>query len=207
MSDHSKARLVRDRSAASEHGIVIQAYSCDHCSLLLLGRYEGSVPQAVGATNAEPFLRQKDEYLEWTPVFGEGRRYEDVPEHIAGAASEAHACRSIGAHRAAVQLARSVVEATAKDKGITTGNLAGKIAKMQKEGLVRAHVREAADEIRHLGNEMAHGDFVEPVTSEEADETLELMAEVLHEVFQSPAKIERRKQARLARGTAGDTNS
>jgi hypothetical protein len=51
---------------------------------------------------------------------------------------------------------------------------------------------------------MAHGDFVESVTAEESDETLTLMSEVLNEVFQSPAVVERVRGRRAKR--SGDTN-
>jgi hypothetical protein len=120
-------------------------------------------------------------------------------EHIAPAAGEAHECQSIGAHRAAVMLARAVIEATAKNKGITNGSLSNKIEKMYEQKLLSELVRDQAHEVRYLGNEMAHGDFVEPVSGEEADEILELMAEVLHTVFEMPAQLLRRKEARLAK--------
>jgi hypothetical protein len=38
-------------------------------------------------------------------------------------------------------------------------------------------VRDGAHEVRHLGNEMAHGDFVEPVDGEDAELVLQLMDE------------------------------
>lgn len=47
---------------------------------------------------------------------------------------------------------------------------------------------------------MAHGDFVEPTTKEDADEVIQLMVEVLDEVYQSPARREKRRTARLAKG-------
>jgi hypothetical protein len=117
----------------------------------------------------------------------------------APAASEAHACQSIGAHRAAVMLARAVIEATAKAKQISNGTLYNKIEKMHEHGFLSELVRDQAHEVRHLGNDMAHGDFVEPVSAEEADEILDLMAEVLHTVFEMPAQLLRRKEARLAK--------
>ena len=111
-------------------------------------------------------------------------------------------CRGvIGEHRAAVMLARAVIEATVKDRGITTGGLVSKIEQMYDKNILREHIKEQAHEVRHLGNEMAHGDFVEPVSPLEADEVSELMVEVLHEVFQSHAKLQRRKAARLAKET------
>jgi hypothetical protein len=55
---------------------------------------------------------------------------------VADAAREAYRCRSVGAHRAAVLLARSVVEASAKDRGVTTGGLLAKIDKLFELGLI-----------------------------------------------------------------------
>ena len=56
-----------------------------------------------------------------------------MPPEIAAAASEAHRCRdAAGANRAAILLARGVVEATAKDKGITGKNLVQKIDRMHE---------------------------------------------------------------------------
>jgi hypothetical protein len=72
-------------------------------------------------------------------------------------------------------LSRSVVEATAKAKGVSVGNLIAKIDELAAQQLIRPIVQEAAHEIRHLGNDMAHGDFVDPVTREEAEETVGLM--------------------------------
>lgn len=109
----------------------------------------------------------------------------------------------MGAFRAVGSLARAVVEATAKDKGITTGRLADKIDALAQAGHVREHTKEQAHEVRHFGNDMAHGDFTDPVTQEEAEEVIELMAEVLDEVYQSPARLAARKQARLAKKQQG----
>ena len=177
------------------------AFICDNC-------YRMSV--ALGTTHGDPhsYARSRGDEERWTtyadvqwyPRIGVSREFPDVPSHIAQAASEAYSCQSIGAHRAAVLLSRSVIEATAKDKGITSGQLFSKIEQMYEKGHVREHIKDAAHEVRHLGNDTAHGDFVEPVSAEEADEVLELMAEVLNEVFQSPARVAARKAARLAKG-------
>jgi Domain of unknown function (DUF4145) len=175
-------------------------FTCDNCHRLSIG---------IGRTISDPNDYNEEDgrwewaassaNVSWVPKVGVGRGYPDVPEHIATAASEAHECQSIGAHRAAVMLARAVIEATAKAKQITKGNLFDKIEKMHEQGLLSELVRDQAHEVRYLGNDMAHGDFVEPVSTEEADEILELMAEVLHAVFEMPAQLLRRKEARLAK--------
>ncbi|MFE1729962.1 DUF4145 domain-containing protein [Streptomyces bacillaris] len=115
-------------------------------------------------------------------------------------AVEAHQCLSIEANRAAVALARAVVEATAKECGIKTGSLEKKIDRLFEQHLIREHVRDAAHEVRFGGNEVAHGDLVaEPMDNFTATEILGLMDEILEEVFQSPARVKRRTAQRLAR--------
>lgn len=142
----------------------------------------------------------KESRIEWTPQSIRRPRFADVPEQIATAASEAHACLSIQAYRGAVALARAVVEATAKDKGITRGPLVSKIDQMHEQGLIRDITRELAHEIREGGNEIAHGDLAdEPMPSEDAEAIVALMDEILEEVYQGPARMWKLKQSRLER--------
>lgn len=192
------SRLPGQSTPHLDSALAVEApFRCDNC-----GRMAIAYGIAKGDPNAVDGLARWDwasTPTGWEPKVGVGREYPDVPDHIAPAASEAHACQSIDAHRAAVMLARAVIEATAKAKGISNGKLYNKIEKMHEVGLLSELVRDQAHEIRHLGNDMAHGDFVEPVSTEEADEILELMAEVLHAVFEVPAHLLRRKEARLAK--------
>lgn len=137
--------------------------------------------------------------FEWWPKQVGGKHFPDVPDPIAEAADEGYRCYGIDAYRAAVLLARSVIEATAKDKQITDGRLVTKIDAMHEAELIRKVVKDGAHEVRHLGNDMAHGDFVEPVEQADAEEVLFLMAEVLHDVYQQDAWVNRRRAAREAR--------
>ncbi len=138
----------------------------------------------------------------WYPERASGRDFRDVPAHIASAADEAYRCRSFNALRAAVLMSRSVIEATCKEKEIVKGNLATKIDNLAEQGHIRAIIQAAAHEIRFLGNDMAHGDFIDDVIPEEADEILNLMSIFLDEVFQTPNRIERAKSAREAKKAA-----
>ncbi|MGR6972998.1 DUF4145 domain-containing protein [Streptomyces cynarae] len=95
-------------------------------------------------------------------------------------------------------MARAVAEATAKEKGISANGISNKIDKLYEQNLIREHVKEAAHEVRFGGNSVAHGDL-DDLTKEETDEILGLMREILEEVFQSPARVQRRRQKRLAR--------
>jgi hypothetical protein len=86
--------------------------------------------------------------------------------------------------------------------GITSGNLFSKTDRMHEERLVRPDVRDGAHEVRAFGNDMAHGDFIQHVTPDEAGLVLALMDEVLVEVYQSPARVARAQAARQERRAA-----
>ncbi|MFF7251685.1 DUF4145 domain-containing protein [Streptomyces microflavus] len=164
---------------------------CDHCGRLSLVLRRGHATEAY----SELLTVDKEE---WLPASVSGRSFDDVPPQIGSVADEAYRCASIGAYRGAVALARAVVEATAKSKGITANGIANKINKLYEQNLIREHVKEAAHEVRFGGNSVAHGDL-DDLTSEEAEEILMLMSEILEEVFQSPARVQRQRQKRLAR--------
>lgn len=135
----------------------------------------------------------------WEPVAPAGKTYQNLPEEIASPASEAYQCLSIGANRSAVLMARAVLEATAKQKGVTAGGIAAKIDKLVEGGHVRKLIADAAHAVRLIANEMAHGDFATAtVTREDAADYLALMDEVLNEAF----AIENRLSALLARRAA-----
>lgn len=173
---------------------------CDHCQRASLGYatdYHGA--SAYDTTNLE---RTADENITWVPKAGEAPPFDDVPPHIAEAASEAHACASIGARMASILMARTVVEATAKAKGITSGRLVSKIDELATQGLVRNSTKDAAHEIRHLGNDMAHGDIDDSPAQVDVDDVLALMDEVLNEVFQGPARTARVRARRDGTATA-----
>jgi Domain of unknown function (DUF4145) len=128
------------------------------------------------------------------------RSYEDVPDAIASAGSEAHQALGAKAPRAAVAMARAVVESTAKDKGITSGNLQAKIDRLHAYGHISEAMKEAAHEIRFAGNEVAHGDLVhEPIGVDDATEVVDLMDAILERVYQEPAKVARVRASREAR--------
>ncbi|MEV8443170.1 DUF4145 domain-containing protein [Actinosynnema sp. NPDC051121] len=191
----------RVRSVGDDRYIIQAAFSCQNCGTLSIGF---SVWHSDASRDQS---RNFDEYFgpsaKWLPEYGYAQEFPDVPEHIASAAEEAHRCHSIGASRAAVQLARAVVEASAKAVGVTVNGIYPKIEGLHNEGIIREHIKEAAHEIRFLGNDMAHGDFVEPIAAEEVELVLTLMGELLAEVFQSPARVARAREARLAKKKNG----
>lgn len=191
--------LPADTYDRSDHRFYTAAFRCDNeaCRGLSIGVGEifiGSL--RVPIDRIFPEINN----LTWTPQRVQRPNFPDVPEQIASTAAEAHACLSIQAYRGAVALARAVVEATAKDKGIIKGTLAQKIDKLQEDGHIRPITQQVAHEVRQGGNEIAHGDLGdEPMPAEDAAAIIRLMDEILHEVYQGPAAMLRLKQSRQAR--------
>ncbi|WP_239476652.1 DUF4145 domain-containing protein [Nocardia arizonensis] len=180
----------------------IGAFACSACRWGSLG----VMPMMGVSPSHERFERANAADIVWHPANAFGQDFPDVPAHIASPATEATECLSIGHNRAAVILARAVVEAVAKDKGIANGNLASKIDSLHSRGLIRAHTKDAAHEIRFVGNEIAHGDFAQQsIDGDEAADVLNFMIEVLEEIYQGPARVDRQRVARQAKTGQANT--
>lgn len=111
-----------------------------------------------------------------------------VPKGVAGFFIEAHNAFSINAYRAVLLLVRSVIEATAKDKGISSGSLVQKINRLDEEGHIRRGTKDMAHALRILGNDMAHGDIDDVPTQEDADDALTIARFVLDDVYVADAR-------------------
>ncbi len=161
--------------------------TCDNCQGPICGVYP-----AGGTLEDIPWV--------WPGAIPREKTYPDVPNAIANAAVEAHKALDAQAARASVAMARAVVEAMAKDKGITQGSLISKIDQLKAAGHISEPMKEAAHEIRLVGNEVAHSDIVdEPISSQNAAEVVELMDDLLERVYQEPAKVARVRASREAR--------
>ena len=174
--------------AARTEFVLQGAATCDNCSHVSVGfrtlRTGETAQYADNKFDVSPVLT-------WHPLKVHAPEVPDVPEHIAAAAIEAHTASAVGAPMAAILMARTVVEATAKSQGITTGSLFQKIDALASQDFIRPSTKDAAHEIRHFGNDMAHGDIDGLTTDEDASAVLALMDEVLNEVFQGPARTAR----------------
>lgn len=167
---------------------------CDSCGRISAGVSDQPVRNA--GTTVDYLALAPDASITWYPRVGLAPEFPDVPEPIARAAKEAHSSQSINSSMAAILMARTVVEATAKEKGITTGSLLSKIDELASQSIIRDGTKDAAHEIRHLGNDMAHGDIADLPDQQDVADVLALMDEVLNEVFQGPAKTARLKARR-----------
>lgn len=181
----------------SNTAILQGAATCDHCGRASLA-FVANWRDFPGSTGIERLNAAEDRAVTWLPKKGVSPEFPDVPQHIERAAKEAHGCFSIQSYMASILMARTVVEATAKEKGITTGRLIQKIDAMAAASIIREDTKDAAHEIRHLGNDMAHGDIEDLPAPEDVEDVLVLMDEVLAEVFQGPARTARLKNKRAA---------
>lgn len=177
----------------ADQPVWMAAFRCasETCDRLSIG---WSVLYQVTDARAATF-RMPSAELQWEPQQIRRPSFPDVPPEIAETASEAHACLGIGAARGAVALARAVVEATAKAKGITKEGIVGKINALRDDGIISTLTADASHQIRRDGNSIAHGDIGdEAVSQDDAEAILDFMDALLDEVFQRPAKLQRLKQ-------------
>lgn len=153
--------------------------------------------RAVGGTTPQDGSESVAAY--W-PTLVSGKDFPDVPDSIAAAGNEAHRCLSIDVNRAAIGMARAVIEATAKDHGVSSGNLESKIDALVSKQIIGKDTAEAAHAVRLWGNDAAHGDLaLEDFDRADAEEIIVLMDEVLLRAYQSPARIARVKDSREKR--------
>lgn len=111
-----------------------------------------------------------------------------IPDGVGGFFKEAHDAFSISAYRAVLLLVRSVIEATAKDRGITSGSLVAKINELATAEHIRKGTRDMAHALRILGNDMAHGDIDVVPTKEDASDALIIARFVLDDVYVADAR-------------------
>ncbi|VXB24146.1 conserved hypothetical protein [Arthrobacter sp. 9V] len=179
------------------------SFRCDNCGRLNVGglRRPQRPTTAGDVGNNVNFWSQNDP-SDWAPRYVQGQDFPDVPDVVGIPASEAHKCRSIDALMSSILMARAVIESVAKENGITTGSLYNKIEAMFTAGLINQFAKDTANTVRVFGNDMAHGDFTVPVDAEDADGVLTFMDLILHDVYQSKAKLQRLKDAADARTAA-----
>lgn len=187
------ARNFSERSLSTITGLttywVMRCSACEADSVAVVAAPGTNLEVTGRARNARSVFRSSP-VLDWHPHWVEGTESLGAPAHIQAAADEAFKCASIGAHMAAILMARTALEAAAKDKDITSGNLVAKIKALAEAGHIRPRVADAADGIRRFGNDMAHGDIQVEVTPQDAEQVLALLRIVLADIYQTDAVLE-----------------
>ncbi|WP_181419708.1 DUF4145 domain-containing protein [Arthrobacter psychrolactophilus] len=186
------------------------AFSCAACKLLSLGStdiFAGSSEWAYELVAGEEVKYWSAIGVEsWLPDNG-GPKIANLPATVQKASEEAFKSFKAGQHMAAILMARTTIEATAKAHGIDKGTLASKIKKMHDQHLILVSTKTAADAIRDFGNDMAHGDLDVAVAWSDARDCVQLMELILREVFELPhlaSQLEARAAKRKAQSVPAE---
>lgn len=168
-----------------------QALRCDMCKRLSIAYQIGNAPE-YNVSHPVTWVSFWDAIgvpHRYYPTPTSARTYPNTPQHIGDAASEAHKVHSYEAYRATAILCRAVIEAICKDKGAEGRDLFRKIDNLYDQGEIRKFVKETAHVLRAIGNDMAHGDFDQELSADDADHILGFMDSILDEVYESTAKL------------------
>ncbi|RGQ72977.1 DUF4145 domain-containing protein [Bifidobacterium longum] len=179
-----------DETKEDEQDVFV-VYRCDNCGYPNIGRYSAA------------WIKQPGDYgqvLEWIPASAIGKEYPDVPERVASAASECYKCFSIGAYRAAIIMARSVLEAIVTEKIQSPANergydktLSAKLKDAAEEGVISKRLGDCADAIKDVGNGSTHNIF-ESIDRDYAEYVLSFMDSLIEETYQRDERLSKLAQ-------------
>lgn len=136
--------------------------------------------------------------LHWWPL-PESNLPDDIPNAIAGVFGEAAAALAAGCPRASAVMARRTVEAICDDKGESAGTLAQRLASLVSKNVLHPTLAEWAKEVRLVGNVGAHFDPINSVSSDDAQQLLSFVRELLKYQYQLPAELARRRGGTAAK--------
>lgn len=112
---------------------------------------------------------------------------------------EAWASHHAGQHRAAVLMARSALQRSARvlDPSFR-GSLNAELDNLVTTGVITNQLRANADEVRLLGNDAAHPEELGAVSDGDARESLEFLDDFIETTIVIPERQRRRAQERTA---------
>lgn len=172
------------------------AYRCDNakCGRYSVVSWYSTHDPTEHYRSGEP--EHYDRRVMWSPPPMQRRDYPDVPDRIAAAAREGWLAHAHGAEIAACAVARSVVECSAKRLKVDVFGIEAKINELAKRRLIWGDLVDSAHVVRQFGNDAAHGDLIEPPSAEETRDVLDIMDELLHQLFTTPARSKRLRASR-----------
>jgi Domain of unknown function (DUF4145) len=127
------------------------------------------------------------------------REFPDVPAAIAADSSEAFACHSIDAWKAATAMARRALQAAAYEQGAHKRSIVKQIDWMAEQGKITPQLAEVAHRIRLGGNLGAHPqepngeeyDGLAEVTREDSAAVLTFLENFFQYVYVIPKSLEK----------------
>lgn len=163
---------------------------CGHCGDINVAHVSSVYEQSTHVYTQ--FMEEDGSIASWHPRRLDAPDFPDTPREIAEPAHEAYVASSNYALRAAILMARGVLEAICKDHGVTNGQLFQKIDAMESNGHITKSLKNAAHAVRDLGNDMAHGDFVKTDPTEaQAKQVLAIMRLFIEQLYEQPAQTRR----------------
>ncbi|RSX57739.1 DUF4145 domain-containing protein [Bifidobacterium samirii] len=178
----------RQEDRQENDGTYFVIYKCDRCGYPNIAHYA----EPTSDDPYEPF-----EPFEWIPASATGKQYSDVPADVAQAASECYKCFNIGAYRAVVIMARSVLEAIITEKISHPANQQGKdktltvkLKDAADAGIIDRRLSDLAKAIKDIGNGATHNIF-EEVSKDEAAYILGFMDLLIEDLYQQEERLKK----------------
>jgi hypothetical protein len=129
-----------------------------------------------------------------------------VPTNIQNAFKEAVICFNAGANTASAIMCRKTLEGLCEAHGAKTGNLAHRLTKLQKEGIIESRLFEWAEALRISGNEAAHG-VGSQISRQDCEDILGFTEALAEYVFTYRDRFEKFKRRGASRGLNTSTKS
>jgi len=190
--DGSREREVLDRVSA------LLCAGCGQATAVVEEKWIGDHParEGIGAGGTTTYRG-----IHWWPPPTSADIDEAVPIGLREAYAEAMRALSSRAPRAAVVMLRRTVEGLVKERGSAAAqgalkrNLAEGLRTMADEHALDRNLADWATEIRLSGNAGAHFDPIDDVEVAEAEDLARLTRQLLHYVYELPAKLRRSRES------------
>ena len=187
----------RDGTTTPTHNERATVLVCRHCHQGVLvveeqwtGEHRSRERQGGGAITWRGFY--------WWPLVG-ATLHEAVPATVRSAFHEAATALSANCSRASAVMARSALEAIARDQGETKGNsLAAKLQSLAARGLLLPTLAEWAKEVRLIANDAAH-DPLSEVSIEDARQLVTFIGQLADYIYVMPFQIKQRRAEKSER--------
>ncbi|WP_241895248.1 DUF4145 domain-containing protein [Glutamicibacter sp. BW78] len=131
----------------------------------------------------------------WWPTPGASGLDPEVDERVASAYVEGMRCLAIQANRSAAVMFRSALSLYVKDKGSEAAkaerHLKTALKHMKSDGDLHPSLWDWADHLNQLGNEGAHPEDYDEVTTEEAKALSSFVRHLIRSEYELPAELTR----------------
>ena len=177
-------RFVKTDNWLETESLVV--YSCVNCGFPNIAVTETTAQEMSPYSNPISIIKR------WLPVEPIGKEFLYAPNNIAEIANEVHKCLEINANRAAVTLARSVIESIVNDQEDAHSNesLYIRLQTLANQGKLKKRTVEAATAIRLCGNNSVHETEVS-VDRELAEIVVQILDSIIEDLYSQPELVNR----------------